>query len=87
MQYTGVQKRQKYPFYTKTSNDNVFQFIDSNNFCINTFGIGAIPWALYISGQGVQGPALKVARPLIYRAQGMGPIQKVLKQKLLLSMN
>ena len=55
----------------------MFQFIDSNNFCINTFWIGAIPWALYISGQGVQGPALKVARPLIYRAQGMGPIQKV----------
>ena len=46
----GVQKRQKYPFYAKTFNDNVFQFIDSNNFCINTFWIGAIPWALYISG-------------------------------------
>ena len=28
----------------------MFQFIDSNNFCINTFWIGAIPWALYISG-------------------------------------
>ena len=46
----GVQKRQKYPFYAKTSNDYVFQFIDSNNFCINTFWIGAIPWALYMSG-------------------------------------
>ena len=34
MQYMGVQKEQKYPFYAKTSNDN---------FCINTFWIGAIP--------------------------------------------
>ena len=44
-------KRQKYSFYAKTSNDDVFQFIDSNNFCINTFWIGPIPWDLYISGQ------------------------------------
>ena len=46
----GVQKRQKYPFYAKTSNDNVFQFIDSNNFCINTFWIGAIARGVYNSG-------------------------------------
>ena len=50
MQHMGVQKRQKYDFDTNTFSDNVFQFIDSNNFCINTFWIGAIPWALYISG-------------------------------------
>ena len=31
----------------KTSNGNVFQFSDSNNFCIKTFQIGAIPQALY----------------------------------------
>ena len=50
MQYTGIRKRQKYPIQAKTSNDNVFQFIDSNNFCINTFQIGPIRWALYMSG-------------------------------------
>ena len=47
MQYTGIRKRQKYPIQAKTSNDNVFQFSDSNNFCINTFWIGAITQALY----------------------------------------
>ena len=76
-QYMGVQNRQKYEFYAKTSCDYVFQFIDGNNFCINTFWIGTIPWAQYISGQGVQGPALKVARPLIKYTEPkvlMGPI-------------
>ena len=53
MQYTGVQKKTKYSFSTKTFNDNVFQLIDSNYYCINTFWIDAIPQALYISGKGV----------------------------------
>ena len=39
--YGGL-KKLKYPFWTKTFNDNVFQFIDCNNFCINTFWIGPI---------------------------------------------
>ena len=54
-----------------------FKFIDSNNFWINTFGIGPIDRALYMSGLGGQGQANKIARPLIYRALSMGLMQKL----------
>ena len=65
----------------------MFQFIDSNNFCVNTFWVGPIRWALYMSGLATFKAGPWTPWPLIYRAQGMAPIQKVLIQKLLLSLN
>ena len=63
-----------------------FSLVIATTFVLTLFGL--VPYLRRcISGQGVQGPALKDARPLIYRAQCMGPIQKVLIQKLLLSLN
>ena len=42
MQLSGSNFGQKYQFYRKISNGNVFQLIESNNFCIDTFVIGPI---------------------------------------------
>ena len=63
-----------------------FSLVIATTFVLTLFGL--VPYLRRcISGQGVQGPALKVAKPLIYRAQRMGLIQKMFIQKLLLSIN